>query len=301
MRKTRNVEDCIQYRRLGAVVRRTIRSAGTEYWRTYCATLSHTTKLATVWNMARRMNGSHSNAAEVGIIENGQTLASDLEKANAFAKRFAEASATTNYTAVFQQHKQDIETNHSALFANDAPQTDMSRKLNVAFTSAELDAALGLVRKNKTPGGDRIVYELLQRLPETAKRTLLRLYNLVWSTGSVPKPWRHAIVIPILKNGKDPKNAASYRPISLTSCLCKTMERMVANRLTWYIEKHGLMSSVQSGFRRHRSTIDQIARLHDTIVKRLNTKGHVLAVFLDMEKAFDMVWRKGLMIKLKRL
>jgi len=79
------------------------------------------------------------------------------------------------------------------------------------------------------------------------------------------------------------------------------MERMVANRLTWYIEKHGLMSSVQSGFRRHRSTIDQIARLHDTIVKRLNTKGHVLAVFLDMEKAFDMVWRKGLMIKLKRL
>jgi len=61
------------------------------------------------------------------------------------------------------------------------------------------------------------------------------------------------------------------------------------------------MSSVQSGFRRYRSTIDQIARLHDTIVKRLNTKGHVLAVFQDMEKAFDMVWRKGLMIKLKRL
>jgi len=61
------------------------------------------------------------------------------------------------------------------------------------------------------------------------------------------------------------------------------------------------MSSVQSGFRRHHSTIDQTARLHDTIVKRLNTKGHVLAVFLDMEKAFDMVWRKGLMIKLKRL
>jgi len=61
---------------------------------------------------------------------------------------------------------------------------------------------------------------------------------------------------------------------------------MVANRLTWYVEKHGLMSSVQSGFRRHRFTIDQIARLHDTIVKRLNTKGHVHAVFLEniMEK-----------------
>ena len=79
------------------------------------------------------------------------------------------------------------------------------------------------------------------------------------------------------------------------------MERLVTNRLTWYIEKHNLMSRVQSGFRRNCSTIDQIARLHDTIVKRLNTRGHVLAVFLDMEKAFDMVWRKGLMIKLKRV
>jgi len=125
--------------------------------------------------MARRMNGSQRNAAEVGIMEDGQTLDGDLEKANAFAKRIAEVSATSNYTAVFQQHKQGIEKNHRELFTNDAPQTDMSRKLNVAFTSAELDTALSLVRKNKTPGGDRIVYELLQRFPEAAKRTLLRL------------------------------------------------------------------------------------------------------------------------------
>lgn len=111
--------------------------------------------------------------------------------------------------------------------------------------------------------------------------------------------WKHAIILPVLKTGKDPQKAASYRPISLTSTVSKLMERPVADRLMWYLEKHNLLNNSQSGFRRGRSTVDHIIRLQDEINKHINNKSHVLAVFVDFEKAFDMVWRTGLLIKLK--
>jgi len=69
----------------------------------------------------------------------------------------------------------------------------------------------------------------------------------------------------------------------------------------WYLEKHQLLSNMQTGFRRGRNTVDQIVKLQDAIIRRQQNKGHLLAVFVDFEKAFDMVWKNGLLIKLKRL
>jgi len=71
------------------------------------------------------------------------------------------------------------------------------------------------------------------------------------------------------------------------------------NRLMWYLEKFNLLSNTQSGFRRGRSTTDHIIRLQDLITRHQHIKGYVLAVFVDFEKAFDMVWIKGLLIQLK--
>ena len=87
---------------------------------------------------------------------------------------------------------------------------------------------------------------------------LLQLYNRVWSEGKVPQAWRHSIVMPVLKPGKDPHNVSSYRPISLTNTIGKVMEKLVTNRLSYHVEKNGLLTNVQSGFRRGRSTVDQI-------------------------------------------
>ena len=66
------------------------------------------------------------------------------------------------------------------------------------------------------------------------------------------------------------------------------MERMVANRLSWYLEKGNMINNVQTGFKKNRSTIDQIIRLQDTINRGLRTNSHTLAVFLDFEKASDI-------------
>ena len=76
------------------------------------------------------------------------------------------------------------------------------------------------------------------------------------------------------------------------------MERMAKYRLNWYTEKHQLIKNYQSGFRQQRSVQDNLAVLSDAIQKALATGGHTLAVFLDFEKAYDRVWRTGLLLKL---
>ena len=79
---------------------------------------------------------------------------------------------------------------------------------------------------------------MLLHLGPTAKKTLLKIFNASWKNASVPQTWRDATMLPIHKKGKDKTKADSYRPISLTSCVGKLIERLVNNRLTWYLEKN---------------------------------------------------------------
>ena len=79
---------------------------------------------------------------------------------------------------------------------------------------------------------------MLKHLPETALDTLLHIFNGIWTTGVFPESWRLATIIPIPKPGKDHAEPTNYRPIALTSCLCKTLERMINKRLVWYLESN---------------------------------------------------------------
>ena len=65
---------------------------------------------------------------------------------------------------------------------------------------------------------------------------MLALINNVWEGGCLPKEWKHAVIIPIVKPGKQADSPSSYRPIALTSVLCKIMERMITDRLVDKLE-----------------------------------------------------------------
>lgn len=100
--------------------------------------------------------------------------------------------------------------------------------------------------------------ELFLNLAKKAKLTLLHFYNIIWKT-SVPSEWRKSIIIPILKPNKPTNHPFSYRPISLTNACCKLMERMVINRLNYFLETHKNFSDFQAGFREKKDTIEQAA------------------------------------------
>ncbi|GFS27136.1 LINE-1 retrotransposable element ORF2 protein [Elysia marginata] len=118
----------------------------------------------------------------------------------------------------------------------------------------ELEGALKVMQNGRSPGPDSITNEMLAHLGFQTKRKILGLFNTSWKTGLVPSNWKKAILIPILKVGKPKNKGNSYRPISLTSCMCKLMERMINKRLVWYLEKHNILMDEQAGFRQFRST-----------------------------------------------
>jgi hypothetical protein len=140
---------------------------------------------------------------------------------------------------------------------------------------------------------------LLKHMPDASLQTILRLYNQIWATGTIPDAWKHAECFSLPKPGKDHAIPNNYRPITLTSHLCKTLETIVNTRLNKYLNDNNLISDKQSGFRAKHSTIDQIVRLQTSITNAFHKSQKVLGVFVDIEKAFDMVWRKGLLHKIE--
>ena len=83
--------------------------------------------------------------------------------------------------------------------------------------------------------------------------------------GVVPAVWKEAVIIPVPKKGKDKKNPRSYRPIRLLSCAGKLLERMVNWRLISHLESNSVLSPTRTGYRKFRSTEDQLAYLAQNI------------------------------------
>lgn len=177
---------------------------------------------------------------------------------------------------------------------------ESGKGIDEPFTMAEMVRAINRA-KQTSPGKDQICYGMLKHLGERSLLKLLEIYNKVWKEGKLPSEWKEAVVIPIRKPGKDPTNPINYRPIALTSNLCKIMERMITERLSYELESRGVLNSCQSGFRKGRSTLDSVLRLENEIRKAQANKESVVAVFFDIEKAYDMMWKEGLLIKLSKL
>ena len=171
---------------------------------------------------------------------------------------------------------------------------------NKDFNLDELVEAIQLSHDSAT-GPDEIHYQMLKHLPDTSLETLLNIFNYIWTTGKFPEDWTLATIIPIPKPGKDPAEPNNYRPIALTSCLCKTLERMINKRLTWFLESNNHISRFQSGFRSDRSTTDNLVRLETFIRDAFIKKEHVVAVFFYLEKAYDTTWRYGILKDIHKL
>ena len=156
------------------------------------------------------------------------------------------------------------------------------------------------VKRGKAPGLDTIHNEVL-RLGTTTSlfHHLARLFTSSIQLGYIPTAWKLAILRMLLKADKPEKYlliylTTSYRPISLISLIMKLFERVIEQRLRSHLEHIGFINKHQSGFRRATSTDDHLFRLSQSIMESFNREEHVVAAFLDVEKAFDNVWHNGL-------
>ena len=102
----------------------------------------------------------------------------------------------------------------------------------------------------------------------------------------------------LLKPDKLPSLTTSYRTINLISSIMKLFERVIEQRLRSHLKQIGFINKYQSGFRRAKSTDAHLFRLSQSIMESFNRREHVVAAFLDVEKAFDNVWHKRLRYKI---
>ena len=109
-----------------------------------------------------------------------------------------------------------------------------------------------------------------------------------------PPSWKEAIIIPIAKPGKDPKDPNSCHPIVLTSCVCKTMERMIKNSLVGFLESSLLITEAKSGFWKTRSTIDHLVCV-EAFEREVFLNGeHVVSTFLTLKRHMTPLGNKEL-------
>ena len=154
------------------------------------------------------------------------------------------------------------------------------------------------LKRGKAPGPDTIHNEVL-RLGTTASlfHHLARLFTSSIQLGYIPNARKLATLRMLLKPDKLPSLTTSYRPMSLISSIMKLFERVIEQRLRFHLEHIEFINKHQSGFRKAKSTDDHLFRLSQSIMESFNRGEHVVAAFLDVEKAFDNVWHNGLRFK----
>ena len=166
--------------------------------------------------------------------------------------------------------------------------SDSNMMLNDPISESEVERAQRSIKNGKAAGLDTLKNEVLRQKGLTPLLTCL--FNRCFELGKIPDQWRKAVINPIPKAGKrDIYDPNEYRGIALLSCTYKLLSKVVDSRVTGYLEFMELMGDEQNGFRRGRSCIDHIFTLINMIEGRLKKGEETFCLFVDLQKAFDLV------------
>ena len=242
-------------------------------------------------------NDSKSFYAYVRSKQNVQDKVGPLEDSagNIISQGFLMAEDLNGYfSSVFT--KEDI----SSLPVADAKfQGAKSDYLGPLVVTPELVAKkIKAMKDNKSPGVDGIPPKLLMETVEQISIPLARVFNLSLKDGVVPFEWKEANIIPLFKKGSRNKSE-NYRPVSLTSVICKLLERLIKDHMVDFLVKHKLLNSSQHGFLKARSCLTNMLCFLEEITKWIDVGSPVDIIYLDFQKAFDKVPHQRLLLKLK--
>ena len=133
---------------------------------------------------------------------------------------------------------------------------------------------------------------------EQISKPLAHVFNMSLREGIVPLEWKEANIIPLFKKGSRNKSV-NYRPVSLTSVICKLLESIIRDHIMDFLIKHKLINSSQHGFLKSKSCLTNLLCFFEEITKWVDEGSPVDIIYLDFQKAFDKVPHQRLILKLK--
>ena len=235
------------------------------------------------WKVAKQFLRQNSETNISLLIENNKQYCDPTDKANLLNNYFCEQS--------------NVDDSHASLPTFDPAPFSIN---SIQISETDIEDVLKLLDNNKACGSDLINPRLLKEGAQTLSVHLCNIFNQSLGNSYFPLSWKLANVVPIFKKG-DKTNSANYRPISLLSCIGKVFERCIFKHMHNYLISNNIIISAQSGFTPKDSATFQLIDIYDTILKAIDEGKEVRAVFCDISKAFDRVWHRGLLFKLRRI
>ena len=219
------------------------------------------------WQYANSKRKTKSGISELKYKkENGEEnkTSTDKEKAEVLANFFS--SVFTNEPDGEIPNIEPITIEHDCL--------------EKIFQEKEVLKLLQDLNVNKSPCPDGLHPKMLKELSEALLKLLTIIYNTSLSLGTVPDSWKEGNVTALLKKG-DKSDPGSYRPVSLTSVICKLMEKLVREILVYHMIKNELFSNKPFGFISGRSTTLQLLRVMDEWTEILDHGGKIDSIYMD--------------------
>ncbi|CAM4973194.1 unnamed protein product [Rotaria socialis] len=194
----------------------------------------------------------------------------------------------------------------SGLYKDEGGGDEMVKELESIFPSyeedpqdilyTEVEQAIHTLKNNKSPGSDGITAEMIQAGGEQLIRQIHALCNKAWHQGVIPKEWGKSILVPIPKKG-DISECSNYRTISLIKHMSKILLAILLNRIKHHLDPY--LADEQAGFRKDRSTVQQILTLRLLAEKTKRQGKKLYNCFIDFQKAFDTIKHKIIWAVLK--
>ena len=234
------------------------------------------------WRIANSVLNK-GNSAIPPLFNEPEVLSSASDKAKLFVKNFSKNSNLDD----------------SAISLPVFPSRTNLKLDNISITPKMVKKVITNLDSSKASGPDCVPVVVLKNCEPELSYILAKHFNNCLKESCFPDCWKVSSVVSVFKNVGERSTAKNYCPVSLLSVVSKVVEKLVNNRIVDNLEKCGLFSDFQYGFRYSRSTADLLTVLSDRIARAFNRSGATQAPALDISKTFDRVWHAGRLHKLK--
>lgn len=221
----------------------------------FCATLNRNTEITKIWNTIKKFNNQQNTRNNKGP---------NTQITEAILSNLAICNLQPDFSLTTLGLEPDL------------------------FSLYEMKNVL-LGKKDTSTGLDNITYSMLLHLPDIALQKLLEIFNNLLRGNTIPLEMQKQLILAFLKKDKDPNDSTSYRPITLASCITKTLESMIKNRVDWHCEHNNIFNMLQTGFRKGMGVGNNVAFLSSYILQSFSNNETTIAVFLDIKNAYDNV------------
>lgn len=202
----------------------------------------------------------------------------------------------TQYTSVYSDPKPEFKVNSPEHFFTESP-----LGLNtLEFSDEDMIKAINSMNSNSASGPDGFPAILLKHLAQELAFPLKGIWTESVRSGQIPEVFKLGVIAPIHKGGSRNK-CSQYRPVTLTSILSRTFEKIIRDKIVTYLEENNLINESQHGFRKGRSCLSQLLTYYDNILVELAANKNVDVVMTDFSKCFDRIDFGILLHKMKKL